>query len=114
MLFLYLLNDCIYLTALFWFPITFTCLVLVVFVPLWLTVPLDFYAKKLSNLLSFPDSVLIKWGFDPIAFVNEVNTLGYTAAAIWIGTIALVLFEVSRQYNIWSPLLSGLQEANIG
>jgi hypothetical protein len=31
-----------------------------------------------------------------------------------MGTRALVLFEVSRQYKIWSPLLSGLQEAIIG
>lgn len=100
MLFLYLLNDCIYLTPLLWFPITFTCLVLVVFAPLWLAVPFDFYAKKLSNLLSFTDSVLIKCGFDPIAFVKDVKILCFPAAAIWIGIKALVLFEVSRQYMI--------------
>ena len=113
-LFLYLLNDIIYLTALFWFPITLTCLVFVVFAPLLLAVSLDFCAKKLSNLFSFTDSVLNKWGFDPIAFVNEVKILCYPAAAILMGTRALVLFEVSRQYRIWSPLLSGLQEAIIG
>ena len=59
-----------------------------------------FCAKKLSNLLSFTDSVLNKWGFDPIAFVNEVKILCYPAAAILMGTRALVLFEVSRQYRI--------------
>ena len=75
---------------------------------------MDFYAKKLSNLFSFTDSVLIKWGFEPIAFVKEVRILCYPAAAIWIGIIALVRFEVSRQYKIWSPLLSGLQEVIIG
>ena len=114
MLFFYRLKDWFCLTTLDLFPIILKFLVFTVLATLRLAVPLDFWQNMLSNLCSFTDSALTKWGFDPIAFVNEVKILCWPLAATWIGISALVLFEVSRQYRIWSPLLSGLQEVIMG